>query len=280
MLPITVVVLTFNEELNIEKCLRSISDEIDEIFIVDSYSDDETLRIINKFKNVKVFQNEFETHSKQWIWALDNLPISNEWVFGLDSDHEVTAQLWKDLINLFQKGVDDLDGLYVNRKYKFLGKWIKFGGYYPKYLLKIFRKNKVRINPNELLDHHFNIKGKTTIMKSDIIEENLKEKDLSFWCDKHIKYSKRLATEIVSNDINYFINVEKNSPDYKTYRHKKLFYNLPLFLRPILYFFYRYFIRLGFMDGREGLVFHFLHALWFRFLVDAEIYQIKNNRKR
>lgn len=279
MLPITAIILTYNEELNIEKCLKSIPDEINEIFVVDSYSDDNTLQIIETFRNVRVFQNVFETHSRQWIWALENLPISNDWIFGLDSDHVVTPQLREDLISLFRRGVDDIDGIYVNRKYKFLGRWIKYGGYYPKFLLKIFRKKKVRIDPNELLDHHFYINGKTVILESNIIEENFKEIDISFWSCKHVNYSKRLANELIDNDINNFVGKEKNTPDYKTFRYKKFFYNLPLFARPLFYFTYRYFIRLGFLDGREGLIFHFLHAFWFRFLVDAEIYGLEKKRK-
>ncbi|MGH7884209.1 MAG: glycosyltransferase family 2 protein [Thermodesulfobacteriota bacterium] len=278
-LPLTVVILTFNEELNIEKCLNSVADYVNGIFIVDSYSTDKTLEIAKNFENVVIFQNKFETHSKQWLWALKNLPIKNDWIFGLDCDQTVTNKLWIELIDLFKNGVDNFDGLYIKRKYIFMGKWIKYGGFYPKYLLKIFRKNKVIVDSNELVDHHFFINGTTKLLENDIIEENYNENNLSFWTYKHIKYAERFAVEFSKkNEHNNKLSLD-GTPDQKIITNKTIFYKLPAFLRPFLYFIYRYFIRLGFLDGRQGLIFHFLHALWFRFLVDAKIFELKNNEK-
>ncbi len=276
-LPISVIILTYNEELNIEKCLKSITNYVNNIYIVDSYSDDKTLEIANKFNNVDVLQHEFETHSKQWLWALENLSIETEWIFGLDSDQTITKELWSELESLFPVLPEDVHGLYVKRKYIFMGKWIRYGGFYPKYLLKIFKKDKVRIDSDELVDHHFYIDGRTKLLNNDIIEENHKEDDLSFWTDKHIKYAERFALEYTKKNGSSGKASTKGSPDQRISQNKSIFYKLPPFLRPFLYFFYRYIIRLGFLDGKQGLIFHFLHALWFRFLVDAKIYELKKN---
>ena len=271
-LPITAIILTYNEELNIEKCLSSLEGWLDEIIVLDSNSTDSTLKIVEKYTD-KLFINKFETHSKQWKWALENLPISNDWVFGLDSDQSVSAGLKEKLIQLFANDIPGTDGYYVKRRQIFLGQWIRYGGYYPKYLLKLFKKDKVFIDGDELVDHHFYIESNTEVIEGDIIEDNIKERDLSFWIDKHLKYAELLANEIV-NEKNIKKERKVSGPDLKTKRAKNIYYSFPMFVRPILYFIWRYIFQLGFLDGRKGFIFHFFQALCFRFIVDAKIYEL------
>ena len=272
---ISAIILTYNEEKNIEKCLKSISDINTEVIVVDSYSTDNTLEIVKKYTN-NIYQHEFKTHNIQWKWALENLPISNEWVLGLDADQTLTEELKAELINLFKHPDENIDGYYIKRKQYFLGKWIRYGGYYPKYLLKLFKKNKVFINDEELVDHHFYVNGRTLKLKGDIIEDNINERNLDFWIEKHITYSNLMAKEKLSSQKNNLQEFSNTNPDQRVLFYKSIYINLPLFLRSFLYFIYRYFIRFGFLDGKEGLIFHFLQGFWFRFLVDAKIYQ---NRK-
>ena len=197
-IPITAIILTYNEEKNIDKCVSSLSGWIDEIIVLDSNSTDSTIDIVENYTK-KIFLHEFETHSKQWNWALENLPIKNEWVIGLDSDQSVSEELKNKLFEVFNNQANEYDGYYVRRKQIFLGKWIKYGGYYPKYLLKIFRKDKVVIDESELVDHHFYVEGETGVIESDIIEDNAKERDLSFWFKKHINYAELFANEVINN---------------------------------------------------------------------------------
>ena len=119
-LPVSLIILTYNEEINIEKCLESAGNYFHDIFVVDSFSTDSTLEIVGKYKNIQIYQNSFETHSKQWIWALENLPIKTDWVFGLDADQTVTDELGLELTELFKNNLEDFDGLYVKRKYIFM----------------------------------------------------------------------------------------------------------------------------------------------------------------
>lgn len=273
-LSVSVVILTYNEEKNIEDCLKSVHGWTKDIFIVDSYSTDRTLQIAREYTD-KIFQHKFETHSKQWKWAIENLTPESEWILGLDADQRVSDELREELSEIFKKPPMDVDGFYVRRKQIFFGRWIKFGGYYPKYLLKIFRRDKVRIDENELVDHHFYIQGTTRKLNGDIIEDNLKERDLSFWLQKHIRYGELFVLESINKRQQKIKPSIMGSPDQRSLFFKDLYLKLPLFVRPFLYFAYRYFFKLGFLDGKEGLIFHFLQGLWFRFLVDAKIYEVR-----
>jgi len=275
-IPISAVILTYNEEKNIEKCLKSVFDWAEEIWVIDSYSTDKTLEIAKRYTD-KICQHKFENHIEQWEWALKNLPIKNEWILGLDADHTVSEELKQELTEIFKSSVIDADGFYVKRKQFFLGRWIRFGGYYPKYLLKIFKKDKVIFDKNELVDHHFYIKTKTRKLKGSITEDNINERDLSFWLQKHIRYAELQAKEYINKAHNQSAIPPKffGQPDARTLFIKNIYIKIPLFMRALFYFVYRYFFCFGFLDGREGLIFHFLQGFWYRFMIDAFICQYK-----
>ena len=271
---LSIIILTYNEEKNIEKCLRSLKDLNAPIYIIDSFSNDATESIAKSF-GAAFITHPFETHVKQWKFALELPQIDTEWILGLDADQELTAELAVEIKSLLAHHPIE-NGFYLNRRNYFLNQWIKHGGYYPRYLLKLFRKNAVYLDENEMMDHHFYVKGKTAKLKFDIIENNLNE-DLTFWIAKHNKYASLQAHEEFKKlDLNkgkFF-----GQQDERRLYLKNRWNSLPLFLRPLIYFMYRYFIQFGFLDGIKGLIFHFLQAFWYRFLVDAKIYELKNKR--
>lgn len=276
-LPLSVIILTSNEEKNIDDCLKSVHRLADEIFIVDSGSQDETLKIVKTYTK-KINYHSFDTHSKQWQWALNNLPIKNQWVLGLDADQIITPELADEISRiLINNKMNKKDGYYIKRRQIFMGRWIKHGGYYPYYLLKLFKKGCVKIEEGELIDHHFYVNGNTGKLKNDLIEWNRKEDDLSFWIDKHNRYATLKAIEECShinehdNNGNFFGNKDQRTLWLKN----KIWNRLPRLIRPFIYFIYRYIFRLGFLDGKEGLIFHFLQGFWYRFLVDAKIYELR-----
>ena len=178
----------------------------------------------------------------------------------------------------------DVDGLYINRRQVFRGRWIKHGGYYPKYLLKLFRRDKVSFDEMDLVDHHFYISGTTAKLKHDLIEENVKENDIAFWIGKHNRYAVRMAEEEMhrgeSGQKSPVSSALFGAPDQRILWLKSLWSRLPLYLRPVLYFHYRYFLRLGFLDGKQGFIFHFLQGFWFRLLVDINIEEMKHGNRR
>ncbi|MDI6717474.1 MAG: glycosyltransferase family 2 protein [Patescibacteria group bacterium] len=261
--PISAIILTYNEELNIDNCLKNINDLCDEIFIVDSYSTDGTKQIANRY-GVKFIQHSFKNQADQFNWALDNLPIKNEWILRLDADEYLTEELKNEIIKKIKNIPNDVVGFYLNRRVYFMGKWIKHGGYYPTWILRLFRRGKARSEQREMDEHIVLFEGRAGKFENDFIDDN--KKDLTWWIEKHNNYALREAREALLG--NYGRGM------------KKKYYKLPLFCRVVAYFIYRYFFRFGFLDGKEGLIFHFLQGFWYRFLVDAKIYEkLRINKK-
>ncbi len=277
---ISAVTLTLNEEKNIEHCLESLHGFVSKIFLVDSGSSDRTLEIAKKY-GVQIASHPFETHAKQWNWAFKNLPIKNEWILTLDADQEVSPPLRDEIQHALSNVVDTVDGFYLCRKQIFRGRWIRHGGYYPKYLLKLVRRGKVYSDENELLDFRFYVPGKTLKLQSDLIENNRKDDDLNVWLAKHRRFAVLQAREEYHrrrNGSRWKIHpTPLGTPDQRTIWFKSIWYGLPLYLRPFLYFFYRYFLRLGFLDGREGAIFHFFQGFWYRMQVDIRLKDLKKN---
>ena len=275
--PIAVVVLTLNEEANLPLCLDSVRDWAEQVFVVDAGSRDRT-RQIAKEAGAIVVEHPFETHSSQWRWALDNLPIQTEWVLALDADQRVTKELANELSALKPEDLAGIDGLYVNRQQWFQSCWIRHGGYYPKYLLKMFRPDRVVIDSRDLVDHHFYIAGPVRKLRGDLVESNRKEDDISFWVQKHARYATLQAREEYLWRILPDAAIEPSllgNLDQRALARRHAWRRMPLYVRPFLYFFYRYFVRFGFLDGKPGAIFHFMQAFWFRLLVDIKLDEMR-----
>jgi glycosyltransferase involved in cell wall biosynthesis len=282
-IPLSVIILTYNEEKNIEECLKSVYGWVDDILVVDSYSTDKTLEIARKYTD-KIYQHPFENYARQRNWAQDNLPIKNEWAFHLDADERITPELSEELKRVFSNSIDDVDGFLVSRRTVFMGRWIKHGGHYPAYHLRIFRKNLGRCE-DRLYDQHFYVKGKIKTLKGDIIDTITS--DLDRWISCHTRWATLEAHEVMNRNRDYGIGDKgyvikadrKGNPVEQRRWLRERYYRLPLFIRPFLYFIYRYFFRFGFLDGKEGLIFHFLQGFWYRFLVDVKIYKYEKESK-
>ncbi|MGC8742909.1 MAG: glycosyltransferase family 2 protein [Verrucomicrobiia bacterium] len=281
-LPISVIILTYNEEKNIEDCLKSVYGWVEEIFIVDSFSTDKTLEIARKYTN-KIYQHPFENHAKQFNWALENLPLKGKWIMRLDADEHILPELRGELIAKLSGFGDEVSGLYFKRRVYCLGKWIRHGGYYPTWLLRIWRNGKARCE-ERWMDEHIKIEeGKTLFLKNDIVDDN--KKNLHWWTSKHNNYATREAIDILNLKYDFFngdnvpSRVLGTQEKRKRWLKENFYSKMPLFFRPFLYFLYRYFLKLGFLDGKEGLIFHFLQGFWYRFLVDAKIYEIEKKAK-
>jgi len=274
-LPISAIILTYNEENTINACIESIKDLAEDIFVVDSYSNDKTLEILKEYQ-CKIFQNKFKNWSKQRNWALENLPIKTDWVLHLDADHRVTSDLKNELIQIFSSGEDkQYTGFLISRKTIFMNRWIKHGGHYPVYHAVLFKRGLGKCE-DAIYDQHFIVSGKLKVLCNDI-EDHFTE-SLSSFIEKHNKWAKFEA-------VNHFMGKEDRNNRMKGNLHgnpaerrryfKNLYFKFPIFIRPVFYFTYRFFIQFGFLDGIPGIIFHFMQGFWFRFLVDCRICEIQ-----
>ena len=279
MLDIAVVILTYNEERHIERCIQSIKKYSDNIYIIDSYSTDNTIQIC-KSLNVNILQNKFINQSKQFTWALDNINFKTEWTLRLDADEYLEDNLIIEIKNKLPNINKDIVGINLKRKHMFMDKWIKFGGRYPLILLRLWRNGHGYIE-DRWMDEHIMVEGgKTITLKNSFCDHNLN--NLSFFINKHDWYAGREVVDILSDKLKIKDEKKKLSTKNTSFNvslkrfFKESFYNkLPIGLGPLLYFLYRYIFLLGFLDGRVGLIYHFLQGFWYRFLVESKLVEYK-----
>lgn len=271
-LPIAVIVLCYNEAQQLAACLESVRAWAGELFVVDSFSTDGTPHIARAY-TPHVFEHEFVNYSRQRNWALQHLPITCPWVMQLDADHRATPELAAALQARFAQGIaPEVNGFLVARRTVFMGRWIRHGGHYPVYQAAIFRHGK-GFCEHRLYDQHFVVQGRTEVLKGDIID--VVTPSLAQFTERHSRWAMLEAQELLAQGPQGGQLQAKRGGNPQEHRRwlKAQYYRYPLFLRPFLYFFYRYVWKLGFLDGTEGLVFHCLQGWWFRFLVDAYVYE-------
>ncbi|WP_409295936.1 glycosyltransferase family 2 protein [Peribacillus sp. SCS-26] len=292
MVDLTVVILTKNEEKNLRKCVESFKGIAKRFVIVDSFSTDNTEKLcIQLNRELKLnggqldfYQNKWSNHAAQFNWGLDNANITTEWVMRMDADEELMENLVGEIVSKIPYLKADINGVVLRRRVYFMGKWIRYGGRYPEMLLRIFR-NKKAVCEEKIMDEHIILlEGEMVEFKNDFIDYNTK--DLEWWTNKHNWYSNLEVMDYqmtLSNSLNEldYANMGKSSKQAKVKRKvkNKGYYRLPKFFRANLYFLYRYYIKLGFLDGPEGRIFHFLQAYWYRFLVDAKMYEYEKYNK-
>jgi len=277
---ISVIILTLNEEKHIERCIKSLQLFAKNIFIVDSYSTDRTVEIAESL-GAKVYLNKWPgNHAKQFQWGLDNCSIDTTWVMKMDADEYVLPELSNEITTNLMRLGNDITGIYIKRRVFFLGKWIRYGGYYPTWLLRIWKYDKGHMEQRWMDEHIKLSSGKTVQFENDLVDDN--KNNLTWWTEKHNNYATREAVDLL-NIIYNFKSYDEVEPNiFGTQEQKKRwlkikYAKLPLFLRPIIYFTWRYFLKLGFLDGKAGFIWHVLQGGWYRFLVDAKINEIYFN---
>lgn len=276
MLDISVIILTFNEGIHIERCITNAKRFAKEIFVVDSFSTDSTVEIATRL-GAKVYQHPWENYSKQFGWGLHNLPIQTEWVWRMDADEYLTDKLIAELHETLPRLPEDINGLTAPCLRIFMGRYIKHG-IIPLILLRLFKKKYATIE-NKFMDEHIQLsEGNVGNLRNAFYDDNLN--GLTWWTNKHNGYATREAIDLLLTEY----DLMKQDVDGKTGEHtsavrrKKLKYiGMPLFWRSFAFFIYRYIFRLGFLDGKEGFLWHFLQGFWYRALADAKVYEIKKS---
>lgn len=275
---ITAIVLTYNEEIHLARCLESIRKLTDIIYVVDSFSTDKTIEIARQF-NANLLQRVWDNnHSNQVNWALDQLPEDTEWVVRIDADEIIEPGLVDEIKAIKSESLHGINGIRFGRRIKFQGKQLHYGGLGNISVLRLFRFGFGR-SENRWMDEHIRIKGNSIELRNAIVDDNLNS--ITWWITKHNNYASREAVDLLNLKYQFMgatqssSNAMRGQGDLKRWMKENIYSKSPGGLRSMSYFFYRYIFLLGFLDGRRGATFHFLQAFWYRFLVDVKIYEVE-----
>lgn len=276
MQDISVIILTFNEEKHIKRCIESLSLFTDKVFIIDSGSTDKTVEIAESL-GAKVVQNTWVNYAVQFNFGIQNNPFNTKWLMRMDADEYVLPELAKEINQKLGNITPEIAGMYIKRRVIFMDKWIRRGAYYPIWLLRIWRNGQGACEESWMDEHITLTTGKTIQLENDLVDHNLN--NLTWWTQKHNLYAIREVIDLLNIKYNFrnFESVDPNffgSQEQRTRFLKVKYASIPLFIRPIIYFLYRYIFRLGFLDGKQGFIWHFLQGFWYRFLVDAKVYEV------
>jgi glycosyltransferase involved in cell wall biosynthesis len=267
------IVLTRNEELDLPACLQSLAGVVSEVFVIDSFSTDRTVEISERY-GARVLAHPFVNQATQLNWALAEIETSAPWILRIDADERLSEELRRELLARLPRLNNEVAGLLVPRRIQFMGRTIRHGDSYPVWLLRVWRSGLGRCEDTWMDEHMELSKGEVVKLDGDLIHEI--PKTLSEWTRKHDGYAARECKDIISEEAE---DSPKGGPQPGAKRklNKRLYLRLPLFYRAFVYWFYRYFLRLGFLDGKEGLIYHFLQAFWYRFLVDAKLLELEKS---
>ncbi|MBU3623199.1 glycosyltransferase family 2 protein [Polynucleobacter sp. AP-Latsch-80-C2] len=275
---LTVLVLTFNEELHLARCLQSILPLTNDIVVVDCFSQDQTIAIAKQY-GARVLERAWENnHSTQVNWALTQLPADTEWVMRIDADEYLTSELITQIKEVLPTLASDVEGVTCIRKMVFQGKLIEHGGVGANRVMRIFRYGKGQ-SEARWMDEHIKIGGRSANLSGVLIDDNLRP--LSWWIEKHNNYSSREAVDLLNLKYGFSgtnsVASLKSSTSIGTKRWIKenIYAKLPGGLRAWTYYVWRYIFMMGFLDGAKGAQFHFFQALWYRSLVDAKVAEVE-----
>lgn len=271
---IAVIILTLNESKHLRRCLESMRQITDDIYIIDAYSTDDTLDIAEEF-GAKIFQRKWISYANQFQWALENCGITTPWVMRMDSDEYLEPALIKEINERMQHIPEDVSGIYIRRKVFFKGKWIRHGGFYPHTLLRIWRNTKGSIEQRWMDEHIVVSDGRTMLFKEHIVDYNLNS--IHWWVNKHNNYAIREMIDLLNIKYGFLegdrrlLESSTSQAKRKRFLKEKVYAGIPPGARALLYFCFRYFLRFGFLDGYRGFIFHFMQGYWYRLLVDVNV---------
>ncbi|MCX8507130.1 MAG: glycosyltransferase family 2 protein [Alphaproteobacteria bacterium] len=297
---ISVIILTFNSAATLGQTLRAALQVSDDLHLVDSGSSDNGLVIAEQIIaaanharaeseakiRLTITHHPFENYGAQRNWAMENLALRHEWVLNLDADEHLSPPLIRAINDSQSPGFPpDINGYFLPRLVRFLGRDLTHGGLYPTWHMRLFRRQFGRCEAR-LYDQHFLVEGRAERIHHPMIDDV--RLSLSEWTARHNRWSDAEAAELLlaSNQgtaipLSGRVTAKwrGGNPIERKRALRGWYQATPLFLRAFLLFLYRYVVRLGFLDGREGLIYLVLQCFWFRFLVDAKLFEQKQKDK-
>ena len=276
---IAAIILTKNEERHIARCIQSLKTICDEIIVVDSFSTDRTCQIAEQL-GARIYRNPWKNYATQFNYGVYQCQIQSEWIWRIDADEFLEGKIGLAVKETVSKCASDVNGIYVRKRIDFMGKPLLHGGWYPSYHLKVFRKGHGDCE-NRWMDEHIRIFDGITITVTEGNQVDANLNDLSWWTEKHNGYATREMVDMLMMEYGMDAKSEEVVPNFfgteeQRKRWLKMKYvKAPLFVRPFINFILRYVFKAGFLDGKEGFIWHVLQGFWYRMLVDAKIYEIK-----
>lgn len=273
----SVIVLTKNEKIHLDRCLSSVGGLAKEMVVVDCGSTDGTVDIAERY-GAKVVYNPWVNYASQFKYGVASVSPDCDWIMRLDADEYLTECLQNSVREFLSNPPQEIHGAYFPRRMAFMGRQIKHGGIFPAHMLRLFRAGRGEIE-DRWMDEHIKVEGKTVVLEGELIDDNLNS--LTWWTDKHNKYASREAVDLLNLEYGFMRHDSVASTKggsqagLKRWIKEKIYSRLPTGFRALAYFLYRYVVRLGFLDGKEGTMFHFLQGFWYRYLVDCKVYEVK-----
>lgn len=278
MADITAIILTKNEELNIAECLKSISGFVKRAVVVDSGSTDNTVAIA-KENGAEVYVHPFENYARQFNWGIDNTNITTLWTLRIDADERFTPELCERLEKeCALHANDDVNGFILEAWLFFMGRKLTHGGGRKRKLM-LFKTGIGRIEDRKMDEHTVLSAGRALPIEEKFLHYDFK--DLDTYVRKLNWYATREMQDYFEGRFLSADTPNMIDPTIQTTRQRKAkYYKAPIFLRSFLYFLYCFFIKGTCLDGKEGRIYSFLYNFYYRWLVDAKIYeQTKYNRR-
>ena len=279
-LPITVIILAFNEEVHMARCLTRLSGWVERVVVIDSFSRDRTVEIAQGL-GAEVLQHPFKNHADQFRWGLAAAAPATPWVMRIDCDEYFEETASAALAALLPGLPDEVAGLTVKRKFIFRGRWIRHGRYYPTFLLRIWRNGAGDVEQRWMDEHIVLNRGSSRLLEgADLVDHNLN--DLDSWTAKHNRYATLAMVDYLNREYSFFaedVRIDGSASPARRNRFLKnsIYGRAPLYLRAVALFVYGYVFRLGFLDGKVGFVFHFLHGFWLFMLIDAKLDEARDD---
>ncbi|MHA8065866.1 glycosyltransferase family 2 protein [Aquirufa sp. ROCK2-A2] len=279
MSTITAIILTYNEEMHIERCIKSLQSFCTRICVIDSYSTDRTVEMVRSL-GAEVFQHTWENnYAKQLNWGIQNCQISTDWTLRIDADEYFPIELQKEISSKMDNLKPSVFGVQLNRRVIFKNHLIRFGGFKEFQLLRIWRTGH-GVCEQRLMDEHIILDGGEVVsFQHYLVDENLNS--MHWWVQKHNNYARREAADALNlayhlmetTDLSEKAGVKQAK--FHRFLKNQVYQKLPLGIRPVLYFLYRFIFRLGFLDHPKVWIFHFMQGLWYRLLVDITINEVE-----
>lgn len=276
---ITAVILTHNEERHIARCLASIAPLCARMIVVDSHSTDDT-RTMAENAGAEVLTRKWpNNHSEQLNWGISQANATTPFMLRIDADEYLSDELQAELAARLPSLDPAVSGIVVPRLVVFQNRPIRWGGFYPQWLLRVWRTGTATCESRMMDEHMMVNSGKLMRFRHNLVDHNLN--DIHWWTNKHNNYARREAAELLCLRHNLLTTnsiAAKGETQARIKRFIKvhIYSRLPLGVRAGTYFCYRFFFQLGFLDHPRVWTFHFLQAAWYRTLVDVNVREFQD----